>query len=209
MGLKLILTKGEEWMEINKITAKELQRTLKVANKKISIQDFNVRLGTIDYKMENISKFRHQCKNVKLRHIYFRLISKDFFTMEKMFKYKTFDNNKCKRCGEIETYKHLLWECGQSRRIWNAYNEFLGMVEHPNEAVVKYDDVFIIGNRADLSKIKVKIIQGMIQIERPSNWTIENLNKIANETKNMELYNSYQGKEGKKKLKAKHNEGNE
>jgi hypothetical protein len=40
-----------------------------------------------------------------------------------------------------------------------------------------------------LSKIKMKVIQGMIQIERPTNWTIENIEKIANDIKNMELYN--------------------
>jgi hypothetical protein len=101
-SLKYILIKGEDWMEINKITTKDLQRTLKVAKNKISTQEFDMKLGTIAYKKENIIKFRHQCKNAKLRHIYFRLISKDFFTMEKMFKYKMVTNNGCKRCQEIK-----------------------------------------------------------------------------------------------------------
>ena len=64
------------------------------------------------------------------------------------------------------------------------------MIEHPKEVVEKYDDVFMIGNIGMLSKIKMKVIQGMIQIERPTNWTIEHIKKIANEIKNMELYNS-------------------
>ena len=34
VGTKYILLKGEEWMEIDKITTKELQRTLKAAKKK-------------------------------------------------------------------------------------------------------------------------------------------------------------------------------
>ena len=104
--------------------------------------------------------------------------------MEKMFKYKMVNNNKCKRCGAVETYRHLLWECRESRRIWNAYNEFLGMEEHPNEGVRNYDDVFKIGNISNLSKIQMKIIQGMIQIERPVNWTIEYIKKISSEIKN-------------------------
>ena len=33
-GLKYILIKGEEWVELDKITTKELQRTLKVAKKR-------------------------------------------------------------------------------------------------------------------------------------------------------------------------------
>ena len=112
VGIKYILTKGEEWMEIDKITTKELQRTLKLA-KKNSTQDFNERLGTIDYNKENISKFRNQCKNV-----------------------------------------------------------------------------FEIGNKANVNKIKIKIIQGMIQMERPKNWTMDNIMNYANEINRIEIYNA-------------------
>ena len=35
-GLKYILTKGEDWVEMNEITTKELQRTLKAAKKDLS-----------------------------------------------------------------------------------------------------------------------------------------------------------------------------
>jgi hypothetical protein len=56
-------------MEIENITIKELQSTLKVALKKMSIQDFSIKLGTIDYDKE--------C-------IYFRVVSKYFFTMENL-----------------------------------------------------------------------------------------------------------------------------
>jgi hypothetical protein len=40
-------------------------------------------LGIVDYKKEYIGKFRNQWRNVKLRHIYFRLISKDIYAMNK------------------------------------------------------------------------------------------------------------------------------
>ena len=96
------------------------------------------------------------------------------------------------RCGDVETYKHLLWECRESGNIWKVYNEFLYKIDHPNETVRKYDDVFKIGIIGGLSKIKMKIIQGMIQIVRPVNWTVEHINKIANEIKCMELYISKQ-----------------
>ena len=38
VGLKYILTKGEDWIEMDKITAKELQRTLKVSKKRSQSQ---------------------------------------------------------------------------------------------------------------------------------------------------------------------------
>ena len=190
VSLKYILLKGEEWREINNITTKDLQRTLKVAKNRISNQDFNTKLGTIEYKKENISKFRDQCKNVKLRHIYFRLISKDFFTMEKMYKYKMVNNNKCKRCEEVETYKHLIWECREAQKIWKAFNEFVAHLDLQEEKIMEYDNIFMIGEREVLSKVKIRVIQEMIQIERPVNWAIERIQKIANELRCMEIYNA-------------------
>jgi hypothetical protein len=190
VGLKYLLTKGEEWIEIDSVTTKELQRTLKVAKIKISAQDFNAKLGTIDYKKENINKFRYQCKNVKLRHLYFRLISKDFFTMEKMFKYKMVNNYKCKRCGEVETCIHLIWECGEVKKIWQIFNRFVISENQQEERVLEYENEYKIGSMANINKIKVRVIQEMIQIERPINWTIENKMKIANDIRCLELYNA-------------------
>jgi hypothetical protein len=76
MGLTHILTKLGMWMDKDKMTTKELQITLKIALSKTSSREFDLKLGTIGYDKDNIMKFRNQCKNVKLRHIYFRLISK-------------------------------------------------------------------------------------------------------------------------------------
>jgi hypothetical protein len=53
-GLIHILIKGEAWMEMDKVTIKELQSTLKIVQKKISNQEFNSTLGTIDYSKEYI-----------------------------------------------------------------------------------------------------------------------------------------------------------
>ena len=190
LGLTNILIKGEMWKELDKVTTKELQSTLKVALNKISNQDFNTRLGTIDYNKEFIGTFRRQCKNVKLRHIYFRLVSKDFFTMEKMFKYKMVNSDKCRRCGEVETYRHLLWDCRETKRVWQAYNAYLICIRKSNCKVLSYDDVFVIGDFGVVSKVKMKVVQEMIQIDRPVNWSIDNIFKIANELENIELYNS-------------------
>ena len=98
-GMNYILTMGGDWMDLNMITTRELQRTLKVALK-ISVQDFNVKLGNIEYNKENIIKFRNQCGNVKLRHIYFGLISRDFFTMEKCLSIKWWTITNAKDVGK-------------------------------------------------------------------------------------------------------------
>ena len=113
--------------------------------------------------------------------------------MEKMFKYKMVDNNKCMRCAEVETYKHLLWECGEVQKIWKIFNEFAVYSNHYDDTVLEYKNIFEIGNKANINKIKIRIIQGMIQIERPKNWTMDNIMKIANEINRIEIYNTKKG----------------
>jgi hypothetical protein len=95
------------WKELDKVTTKELQSILKIALNNVSSQDFNTRLGTTYYNKEFIGKFRKQCKNNKLKYIYFRLFSKDVFTMKKLFNYKLVNCDKCSRCGEAESYRHF------------------------------------------------------------------------------------------------------
>ena len=110
--------------------------------------------------------------------------------MEKMFKYKMVNNNKCIRCAEVETYKHLLWECRDVKKIWDLFNEFVSLTNHGEERVQEYGNVFKIGWKAIINKLKIRIIQGLIQIERPKNWTIDNIMKFYNDIKRIESYNT-------------------
>ena len=72
------------------------------------MQNFDQRLGIVGYDGKQISKFRDQCKNVKLRHIYLRLVSRDFYTKERILRFRMSRTDDCKRCGEVETYMHVI-----------------------------------------------------------------------------------------------------
>jgi hypothetical protein len=54
------------------ITVKELQVTLKNALKKIDVLDVKNKLDIDNFDEENITRFRSNCKNPKLRNIYFK-----------------------------------------------------------------------------------------------------------------------------------------
>jgi hypothetical protein len=71
---------------VSHITVKELQVTLKTALKKTEELDFKNKLMIEEFDEENVIKFRKNCKNPKLRNIYFRLIHNDFFTRVRMKK---------------------------------------------------------------------------------------------------------------------------
>ena len=99
-------------------------------------------------------------------------------------------SDKCLRCNETETYQHMLWDCVEAKKVWKSYNDYLGKVNLTQEKIQNYKDIYNTHNTSALSIIKMKIIQEMIQIIRPSGWTIEKIEKIANEMKHLELYNS-------------------
>jgi hypothetical protein len=107
--LLLILdSKNGTLIPINNITTKEIQVILKTVLNRTEKADFMNKLNAEYFEVENIMKFRESCKNAKLRNIYFRAIHNDFFSNDRMMKFKMTDSNKCSRCEEIETSKHLL-----------------------------------------------------------------------------------------------------
>jgi hypothetical protein len=176
--------------EYGKITTKELQKFLKIVLNKIEIADFKRKLGIEDWDNQNIVEFRGKCKNVKLRSIHFRLIHNDFFSRVRMKKFKMIECEKCLRCGIAESSKHLLWECSQVQHIWSLFNIFIGQLFTVNDKVLTYEDIFRCADSAFLAVLKMRIIQELIQIERPRNWSINSIKKIALEIISMEKYNS-------------------
>ena len=56
--------------------------------------------------------------------------------------------------------------------------------------VNEYQDIYNIDVCAHVCKVKMKIVQEMIQIERPRGWNLEQINLISMDIKKIELYNS-------------------
>ena len=86
---------------------KDMQLTLKNIMGKVEVQGFDQRLGIVGFDSTQIGKFRNQCKNIKLRHMYLRLVHRDFYTKERMLRFRMSLTDACERCGEIETFKKL------------------------------------------------------------------------------------------------------
>ena len=179
--LKYMLISANSRMAIDTITVKQLQVKLKLVLKRVDVTDFKNKLGVNEFDQVEILQFRKNCKNSKLRNIYFRLINRDFFTHSRMFKYKMTNSDKCPRCGQIETIRHLLWDCTQVKQIWNIYNTFMIKLGNEQDCVKKYDNVYSIGHTPATVLIKIKVIQELIQIVRPQNWNNKNMENLVAE----------------------------
>jgi hypothetical protein len=177
-------------MHIDLVTVKQLQVTLKIALNRVETRDFIDKLGIKEFNSLDILTFRKMCKNSKLRNIYFRLIHRDFFTHVRMKKYKMTNSDRCPRCGQVETINHLLWECVHVRNIWSIYNSLMIKLGKVKECVLEYDDVYKTGEFQSIVIIKIKLIQELIQIERPKNWNNEKLKSMINTIIKCEEYNA-------------------
>jgi exonuclease III len=184
--------------DIRIVTVKELQITLKNVLGKIECLNVNNKVRVKSYKEEYITHFRQSCKNSKLRNIYFRLIHNDFFTKVKLKKYKMIESDRCTRCDLQETTEHLLWECNETRNIWKIFNEIMNKLEMNQDKIKEYEDVYKPGSNSAIALIKIKIIQELIQIERPRLWNKENVTKIILEMIKIEKYNSETNKTNEK-----------
>ena len=156
---------------------------------RVEVQNFDQRLGIARYDSTQIGKFRNQCKNIKLRHMHLRLVHRDFYTKERMLRFRMSLSDACERCGEVETYKHLFWECAESRRVWRSFNEYMREIGITHN-VDSYEKVFAIDDNRIISMIKVRVVQAMLQVARPVAWGVERIRALAMELKCIELYNS-------------------
>jgi hypothetical protein len=71
-----------------------------------------------------------------------------------------------------------------------AFNDFVTHLDLQEEKIQEYDNIFMIGGIGALSIIKMRLIQEMIQIERPVNWTMEKIVTVVNEIRYIEMYNA-------------------
>jgi hypothetical protein len=81
----------------------------------------------------------------------------------------------------------------KQKKVWQTYNEFMIYIHQQKEGVNDYENVFKIGKWSAFSKGKLNVIQSTIQVEWPTNWSIENIVKTANKIKWLELYNAKNG----------------
>jgi len=96
----------------------------------------------------------------------YRLLHGDIFCNERMFKFKMVDSPNCKRCGRVETVKHVLWECVRAKKLWNLFNSILFSLGYANK--VDFDSIFVGFIRTELviESVITRLTQILLNIER-------------------------------------------
>jgi predicted nucleic-acid-binding protein len=89
----------------------------------------------------------------------------------------------------METARHLLFDCSHARNIWDNYNEIV--IE---DKVITYEDLIQVNDSQAAIMIKMKLIQELIQIERPKNWNKERIIGVIENLIEIERYNAIKNK---------------
>jgi hypothetical protein len=188
-SLSHFLKIDKTWIPVREVTTKDLQWILKKAMFRITETDFE-RKTEINHEIINPLQLRKVCKNSKTRNIYFRMIHNDFFTYKRMFAYKMSTTPNCPRCGQLETSKHLLWDCVESKSLWKSYNNILNKIHLGKMFLNHYEDLYRIEEIPVLMTIKLKLVQELVQIIRPTNWCISRTINLIVQLRNVEMQTS-------------------
>jgi hypothetical protein len=188
VGMTHVYVGNDVFVPINEVTVKQLQLVLKRSLGRTEIPDYCKKLNIEEFDRRQILRVRKQVTNVHLRNIFYRLISKDFFTGERMLRFKMVDNDRCKQCNEVETFKHLLWECRCTKETWGALNSILSKKGMDDEKINSYEDIFKLSTTAATTTIILKIINHFIQIDRQTKLSEGKIIDIIKEIVKKEKY---------------------
>ena len=114
-------------------------------------------------------------------HVFFRGISGDIFSKERMCRFGMVDNNTCERRERVEASKHLLWHCRELRNIWRLYNDWIANDARASKSVFEYEDIFWVDDNAHVCKLKVQIMQEKIQIIKQGHGIRKGLEILVNQ----------------------------
>ena len=105
----------------------------------------------------------------------FRLLHLDIFTKQRMFKFKMVDSDKCDTCGEVETIKHVLWECRRAKLVWDKINEMLLFIG--SGVRIAFDNIFVGFNPTNrvVETVITRTTQMLLSYERSSEISIQAL----------------------------------
>ena len=80
-------------------------------------------------------------------------------------------------------------KAGDGFKLGEAHYPFYTSSNVLTKSINEYQDIFYVDNCALVCKVKMKIIQEMLQIQRPIGWNLEQIYLISKEIARIEKYN--------------------
>ena len=105
----------------NEIMYNSYERWVKNTKLVMEFEEFEKAMGDI-YKITT---------HPKLRSFQYRLLNSAVVLKTQLKKWKITNNDHCDFCKEsVEDYVHLFWECKQTKKIWEALDQYIRQKDH-------------------------------------------------------------------------------
>ena len=97
-----------------------------------------------------------------------------------MFKFKMVDNDKCDICGEIESIRHVIWECNRAERVWMMVRSLLTYMNVQID--LSFESLFIGFNPTNLviETIITRIPQLLLSYDRSALVSVQSIKNTIN-----------------------------
>ena len=146
---------GNRWVQLQKLTAKELRQSLNEENPLLVYK-----CGLILDPGEGLLWLRNlnSVKSTGHKNAILRFIHGDIYSQERLFRFNMSDSPNCETCGELETINHKIVECNFAAGLWQALANLVGLT------VNEIDANFAAGAHEGCSKTLMTIHGELISI---------------------------------------------
>ena len=144
---------------LNKISSKNIRESIQV-NEMVTpklLNNINIKDQTsLGYKISKMS-------NVKLKSILLRTLHGDIYSGDRLKRFGMIEDDKCIRCGQIETRIHLIHECNYVKSLWAKLGQITNIPYTSINTILGVHDLHDVLTLA----IHSDVIRRLLSIDRP------------------------------------------
>ena len=87
------------------------------------IEEYNNAIN-IDWAFSYALPFK--CRlNARVKYFQYQVVHRTLITNKKLYQFNLLDHNTCDNCNEIETIRHLLFECNSVKKLWRDIGKWI------------------------------------------------------------------------------------
>ena len=119
------------------------------------------------YKLSKLTSTNLKCIMLRVAH-------REFYTKEKLHRYRLIDDPSCPRCDQIEDYDHKIYDCDYVKRIWSETLRITNALSQPpNNLSIKAKvlGTFIESDQLTLT-IHAEILKRIMYLKDEANYLL-------------------------------------
>ena len=162
---------GNKVKPSKKLTSRELQSVFKTNLNKVKPFFISGKhnMQVINDKDEKLSWFYlWKIRNPSLRNVRLKVLYKDVYCQERRNRFGLADSPFCEICNSVEDVQHQLFDCKNSKRMWQLYEKIFG-------CSVSFKEVVLIKSSIPAEIVKSTILKLLIQIDRSAHLSIHHI----------------------------------